>query len=175
MSGAGRTLNFPVAAAPASPLLRAVTWGVPAVLIVAALIPDEESTTPAQALTVLLALAILAWFQLAPRRLAYALTPDAVVVQRILNQTRLPYAGLSARLTSGVLGVRTFGTGLPGYLTGHFTLAHDEDGVGRVLAAASKGRDGVLLRSGDADYFLTPADPNAFLAELARRGARVGA
>ncbi len=122
-----------------------------------------------------MAVLIFVWFQLAPRRLAYTLTPDAVVIQRILNQTRLPYAGLSARRTAGVLGLRTFGTGLPGYLTGHFTLAHDGQGVSRVRAAASTGQGGVLLRSGDADYFLTPAAPGAFLAELARRGAQVTA
>lgn len=124
---------------------------------------------------VALALVVFALFQLAPRRLAYTLTPDAVVIQRILNQTRLPYAGLSARRSSGVLGIRTFGTGMPGYLTGHFTLAHDEMGVGKVLAAASTGQDGVLLHSGDTDYFLTPADPQTFLTELAQRGAGVAA
>jgi hypothetical protein len=173
VSGPARNLRVPPAAATASPLLRAVTWGVPVVLIAATFVPDKEATPATQAGLRILALVLLAWFQLAPRRLAYTLTPDAVVIQRILNQTRLPYAGLGARRTSGVLAFRTFGTGLPGYLTGHFTLAHDERGVGRVRAAASRGRGGVLLHSGDADYFLTPADPTAFLAELARRGARV--
>ena len=116
---------------------------------------------------------LFALFQLAPRRLAYTLTPDALVIQRILNQTRLPYAGLSARPSSGVLGIRTFGTGMPGYLTGHFTLANDEKSVGRVLAAASTGQGGVLLHSDNTDYFLTPADPQTFLNELAQRGAQV--
>lgn len=173
MSGPARPLNVPVAAAGAAPLFRAVAWGVPLFLIAVTFVPDEDNTPLSQGTVLTLALVILAWFQLAPRRLAYTLTSDAVVIQRIIGQTRILYAGLSARRTSGVLGIRTFGTGLPGYLTGHFTLSRDERGVGRVLAAAARGRDGVLLHSDNTDYFLTPADPAAFLAELARRGAQV--
>ncbi|GGL75030.1 hypothetical protein GCM10010840_11360 [Deinococcus aerolatus] len=168
-------MKIPLAAARAPALLRAVTWGVPVLLVVVAFLPDEDNTPLLQGAIIVLALVIFAWFQLAPRRLAYTLTSDAVVIQRMLNQTRLPYAGLSARRTAGVLGLRTFGTGLPGYLTGHFTLAHDGQGVSRVRAAASTGQGGVLLCSGDADYFLTPANPDAFLTELTRRGAQVAA
>ncbi|MFK7604300.1 PH domain-containing protein [Deinococcus sp. SM5_A1] len=174
MSGA-QVLKIPLAAASASPLFRSVTWGVPALILAVALIPDRENTPLLRGLLTALALLIFALFQLAPRRLAYTLTPDAVVIQRVLNQTRLPYASLSARRTSGVLGMRTFGTGMPGYLTGHFTLSHDGQGVSRVLAAASATQGGVLLHSGDADYFLTPADPAALLAELSRRGVGLAA
>ena len=53
---------------------------------------------------------------------------------------------------------------------GYWSVAPFEQ---RVLAAAARGRDGVLLHSDNTDYFLTPADPAAFLAELARRGAQV--
>lgn len=173
MSGTGQTLNVSLAAASASPLFSTVSWGLPALMILLTLLPDEDATPLSQALLAGLALVLLVWFQLAPRRLAYTLTADVVVIQRVLAQTRLPYAGLSARRTSGVLGIRTFGTGLPGYLTGHFTLARDEKGVGRVLVAASANRGGVLLHSGDAHYFLTPADPETFLAQLAQRGAEV--
>ncbi|CAM3925765.1 PH domain-containing protein [Deinococcus frigens] len=172
MSGAS-ALNIPLTASSASLLFRSVTWGVPALIFAVALIPDEANTPLLQGAMIALALVVFVVFWLAPRRLAYALTSDAVVIQRVLAQTRIPYPGLSARPTSGVLGVRTYGTGLPGYLTGHFTLAHDERGVGQVRAAASAARGGVLLHSGNADYFLTPADPQAFLTELARRGARV--
>lgn len=175
MSGPTQRVNVPLAAASASPLFRSVTWGVPALALAVALIPDQENTPLLRGAVVALALLIFALFQLAPRRLAYTLRPDAVVIQRVVAQTRLSYAGLSARPTSGLLGFRTFGTGLPGYLTGYFTLSNDEQGVEQVLAAASAGRGGVLLHSGDADYFLTPADPQAFLAELARRGAGVAA
>ncbi|QFP75904.1 PH domain-containing protein [Deinococcus sp. AJ005] len=174
MSGA-RVLDIPLAAASASPLFRSVTWGVPALILAVALIPDRENTPFLRVLMTTLALCLFALFQLARRRLAYTLTPDAVVIQRVLNQTRLPYAGLSARRTSGVLGFRTFGTGMPGYLTGHFTLSDDGQGVSRVLAAASASQGGVLLHSADADYFLTPVDPAAFLAELARRGVGLAA
>ncbi len=175
MNGAEQTLNMPLAAAFASPLYRSVMWGVPALILAVALIPEEGNTPLLRGVMVALALLIVALFQFAPRRLAYILTPDAVVIQRVVAQTRLSCAGLSARPTSAVLGFRTFGTGMPGYLTGHFTLSHDGQDVGRVLAAASASRGGVLLHSGDGHYFLTPADPAAFLAELARRGAGVAA
>ncbi|MDV6374694.1 PH domain-containing protein [Deinococcus arenicola] len=169
----GQTQRITLAAASASPLLRAVGWGLPALMLVVTLLPDKQATPLSQGLLTTLALGILVWFQLAPRRLAYTLTPDAVVIQRILAQTRLPYAGLRARRTDGVLGTRTFGTGLPGYLTGHFTLNNDKKSVKQVLAAASTTHGGVLLHSGDAHYFLTPADPKCFLTELSRRGAKV--
>ncbi len=70
-----------VAAAPASPVLRAVTWGVPALLMAGAFIPDEDSTPLQRGAAVVLALALLAWFLLTPRRLAYTLPPDAFLAE----------------------------------------------------------------------------------------------
>lgn len=166
------TRRIALAQAEAPPVLRLVALGVPLVLIILAFVPDEDAPGihwESLALGVLLALL----FFLAPRRLAYTLTPDALVVTRMLGRTALPYTGMRARRSAGRLGLRTFGTGLPGYLTGHFTFGPDT--VSRVHAAASRGGDGVIVESGGSAYFLTPADPDGFLRELAGRGAAVNA
>lgn len=162
--------RVPLAPAGASPGVRAVIWGVPILLVGTAFLsgPDARSTEwPLVILGVLLAVV----FFLAPRRLAYALAPDALVVSRLTGRTALPYAGMRARRTAGRLGVRLLGTGLPGYLTGQFSFG--PDGPGRVRAAASRGTGGVIVESGGQPHFLTPADPDAFLRALERRGAVV--
>lgn len=161
----------PLAPPEAPPALRLVTLGVPLLLAVVAFLPDPDSPPPHWPL---LAVALLTGlgFWLAPRRLGYALTGDGVIIRTLLGRTVLPYAGLRARRSAGRLGLRTFGTGLPGYLTGHFTFGPDP-AVRNVRAAATRTGGGVLLDSGGRTYFLTPADPDGLLAALARRGARV--
>lgn len=119
----------------------------------------------------MLAAVIALFFWLAPRRLAYTTGPEALTIQTLTGQTRLPYAGMNAWRTAGSLGLKMGGTGLPGYYTGNY-LFH-RDGLKNVLAAASNPQGGVIVQAGGRTYFLTPADPDAFLAELARRGARV--
>lgn len=161
------TRRIPLAQAEAPPPMRWVVLGVPLLLIVLAFVPDRDSPGihwESLALGVLLALLFL----LAPRRLAYTLTPDTLVITRILGHTALPYAGMRARRSAGRLVLRTFGTGLPGYLTGHFTFGPDT--VSYVRAAASRSGGGVIVESGGVAYFLTPADPDGFLRELAARG-----
>ncbi|KEF35551.1 hypothetical protein RDMS_01360 [Deinococcus sp. RL] len=166
-------MSTPVPLAPAeAPLLsRLVAAGVPLLLALVAFLPDPDDPPPHPPL---LALAVLLGlgFWLAPRRLRYELTGDGLVVRTLLSRTVLPYAGLRARRSAGRLGLRTFGTGLPGYLTGHFTFGPDP-AVRNVRAAATRAGGGVLLESGGRVYFLTPAHPQDFLTALARRGARV--
>lgn len=164
------TQPVPVAAAEAPPALRLVVWGVPLLLLAVALLPGEGGPGPG-IVTLPLALALLAVFLLAPRRLAYTLMPQGLTLTRMAGQDVLPYAGMRARCTEGGLGVRTLGTGLPGYLTGFFTFGPGQPS--RVRAAASRARGGVLVESGGETYFLTPADPDAFLQALAGRGAEV--
>ncbi|MCP2015568.1 hypothetical protein L1280_002736 [Deinococcus sp. HSC-46F16] len=161
----------PLASPESPPALRLVTLGVPLLLAGAAFLPDEGRSPPHPEL---LAVALLTGlgFWLAPRRLRYELTGDGVVIQTLLSRTVLPYAGLRARRSAGRLGLRTFGTGLPGYLTGNFTFGPDP-AARNVRAAATRTGGGVLLESGGQVYFLTPADPGGFLAALARRGSRV--
>lgn len=163
----------PLAPAEAPPALRLLTLGVPLLLAGAAFFPDEGQAPPhPEPLAAALLTGLGFW--LAPRRLGYRLTGDGVVIQTLLSRTMLPYAGLRARRSAGRLGLRTFGTGLPGYLTGHFTFGPDPE-VRGVRAAATRASGGVLLDSGGRAYFLTPADPEGFLAALARRGARAEA
>jgi len=166
------TQPVPLAPAEAPPLLRLVTLGVPLLLVALAFVPDPDRPGihwDLLGLGVLLALL----FSLAPRRLTYTLTPDALVIGRLLGRTVLPYAGMRARRSAGRLGVRTFGTGLPGYLTGHFSFGPDP--ASRVRAAASRGAGGVVVEAQGVAYFLTPADPAAFLRAIEARGAVVDA
>lgn len=147
------TQTVPVAAQ--SPLaLHLLVLAVPLLRLGTALLeggPGGWATLP-------LALVLLAVFVVAPRRLADALTP--------------------AGQTEGGLGVRTFGTQLPPACAGQFTGGHRACGPGhrrRVRAAASRTRGGVLVESGGAAYFLTPADPATFLQILRERSAEVSA
>lgn len=162
----------PLAPPEATPALRLVTLGVPLLLIALAFVPDPDLPGIHWDLLALgLLLALL--FQLAPRRLAYTLTSEGLVIRRLLGRTVLPYAGMRARRSAGRLGVRTFGTALPGHFTGHFTFGPDP--ASRVRAAASRGEGGVVVEVGGAAHFLTPADPAAFLRALEARGAVVSA
>jgi hypothetical protein len=156
--------------------------------------PPDAPTVPHWEL-LLSAVFIAVLLKLALGRLRYCLTSDGLEIDRLLAITRLPYTGMQARRTAGRLGVRTFGTGLPGYLTGAFTFSSDS--VRSVTALASVGSGGVLIGvpvEGKSEgrstfvlpphpatagqvlrwYFLTPADPQQFLDELAQRGAVVG-
>lgn len=76
-----------------------------------------------------------------------------------------PAAGYGAAGTGGFCAAGAVGgTGLPGYYVFH------ADGLKGVLAASSATHGGVIVQEGGKAYFLTPADPAGFLAELARRG-----
>lgn len=114
-------------------------------------------------------LSALAWF--APRRLRYTLQDDALLIQTLFSVTRLPTRHISAWRTRGGLGLKVGGTGLAGYYTGYYTFNADE--IKTVMAASSNTSNGVIVQAEGKAYFLTPADPDAFLEELARRGARV--
>lgn len=186
---------FPAVNASISGLVRFFLWLAPLLLAVAAFIPDppDAPTVPHWELIVVAAL-IAALLQLAPRRLRYRLTPNGLEIRRLLGTTLLPYGGMKARTTAGRLGVRTFGTGLPGYLTGAFSFG--SDGVPAVTALASVASGGVLIGVPVASevparlpfilppkptsvaepfrwYFLTPTTPEQLLEELARRGVVV--
>lgn len=176
--------------------MQAILWGIPLLMAVVAFIPDppDAPTVPHWGLLIVAAL-IAALLQFAPRRLRYRLTQNGPEIRRLLGTTLLPYGGMQPRKTAGRLGIRTFGTGLPGYLTGAFSFG--SDGVRSVTALASVASGGVLIRVPKSHaaptrspfilppkstfvaepvrwYFLTPADPQQFLGELARRGAVVG-
>lgn len=163
-------MNFPPAPPHRSPL-NFILWGVVGLLVLTSLLSPKKAA--ADALLLVLAAILVAMLVAAPRRLRYEFTPEGLNIHRVVGAILLPYHTLSARHSAGHLSVRTFGVGLPGYLTGYFLLAGDPQGAGQVQVAASRGSEGVLLHTGKQAYFVTPADPEAFLAELARRGAKV--
>lgn len=164
----------PVAEVETPPIWRLMTLGVPLFLVASVFVDDVDLPGIGWHWVVAGVLLLLVLvFELAPRRLSYCLEEDALVVTRLTGRTALPYAGITARRSAGRLGVRLFGTGMPGYLTGLFSFG--PDAAPRVQAAASRGTDGVLIEHGDTTFFLTPADPGAFLRALAARGVRVDA
>lgn len=164
--------SIPIAPPDSSPALRWVVFLLPLVLLASAFLPGNKPQ-PAliKPLFVLLAAGLMWVFTLAPRRLAYTLTPSELVIRRMLGETRLPISGIKARKSGRHLAGRLFGTGLPGYLTGTFAFGPDEHGS--VQAAASRGDHGVILEVEGRAYFVTPADPDAFLHELRQCGAAV--
>lgn len=117
-----------------------------------------------------LPLLVLAAFALWPwAALQYRLTPDALEVRRRLGSDHLPYGSLSVRPTRSPLGMKLMGTGLPGYHTGLYATPG-----GQVMAAATSSHaPALLLTSGGTTYYITPADPQALMAELGRRGAKL--
>lgn len=168
-------LEIPVAPAAGSPAQRLLLLGVPALILLGAFLPGPDGAPAPRSLLLLLlsALAVLLGllFWLAPRRLGYALTDTDLLIRRLSGTTRLAIPEITARRSAGRLGWRTFGTGLPGYLTGSFTFGPDVRSA--VMAAASRPDGGVIAEHAGRAHFLTPADPDAFLSELARRGATV--
>ncbi len=85
---------------------------------------------------------------------------DRVVARSALGPAR------AVTLTGGAR--RTFGTGMPGYCSGEWTL----DDLGPVQAAWDCGRAGVLVEvnGGGRPLWLSPPDPTAFLAALENPG-----
>ena len=167
-------MNIPVAPAQGQKMLQVLVLLTLAGLVVVGLLPDDGKRNPgvtALMLSLTAGLALVFW--LAPRRLSYTLTDGALLVGKLTGPLTLPYAGMTARRASRGLGARMGGTGLPGYHSGNHV--YSTDGVQNVQAAASTPTGGVLLTSGDRTYYLTPADPDAFLRELAARGVQVRA
>lgn len=106
-----------------------------------------------------------------PRRLGYALTEEGLEVRRFSGTFLWPYAELRAQRTGGTLGLKHFGTGVSGYYTGLCGWSGPE--ADTVQALASRTQGGVLIEARSKRYFLTPADPESFLAALSGRGVPV--
>ncbi|MDB5044514.1 MAG: hypothetical protein JWQ08_564 [Deinococcus sp.] len=173
-------MAFPLASPAAPGWIRGLMWGVPLVLVVVAFVPDPPQAASVPHWDVLiLGILLAALVHFAPRRLRYRLTSEGLVITRLTGTTVLPLVGMQARPTAGRLGIRTFGTGLPGYLTGAFSFTADQ--VRSVTALASAGSGGILVglpvKKASSPplrwYFLTPADPDLMLRELAARGVAV--
>lgn len=94
-------------------------------------------------------------------RLTYTIAGDTLTVRTRASRTDFPRGSTQASLTPDPLGVRLFGTGMPGYYTGTFATKS-----GNVQAAASTARpaQALLLEHGGKRYYLTPGDPAAVAA-----------
>lgn len=108
----------------------------------------------------------LVWFLYSSPRVRYTREGDALVVRTAGSVTRLPRYQSSAVLTRDALGVRLFGSSLPGYYTGTFGT-----NSGNVQAAASVPRPGqaVIVTHEGRRYYLTPEDPQALVDWFGRR------
>nr|WP_246580869.1 PH domain-containing protein [Deinococcus aestuarii] len=115
-----------------------------------------------------MAAGLLALFIWLPRRLGYALTDEGLEIRRASGTFVWPYRDLRASATPHALGVKQGGVNAPGYFSGAF--AWPGEGPNTILALSSSPRGGVLVTSQGRRYFLTPADPDAFLRELRARG-----
>ncbi len=106
-------------------------------------------------------LAVVGSLFISKPRLTYAIQGDTFTVKTRASTTHFPRTGTSASLTSHALGMRLFGTAIPGYYTGTFSTRG-----GNVQAAASSARPGqaLLLEYGSKRYYLTPSDPAAVAA-----------
>lgn len=94
-------------------------------------------------------------------RLAYEIAGDTLTVRTTSSVTTFPRQTTQASVTSDPLGLRTFGTSLPGYHTGTFTSRS-----GKVQAAAGSlnPEQALLLEHAGKRYYLTPSDPAAVAA-----------
>ena len=126
-----------------------------------------------QVMTVLgavIALGVPLVLVLGPRRLRYELEPGGLRIRSFLLSKTVPLEGVTARrITAPRIGARLWGAGLPGYLTGLFTV---EGRVTRVWVTSVKG-DCVLLEGNGRPVLLSPADPGAFLEALRLMGVTV--
>lgn len=139
-------------AEPIRPLPGAWRWGLAALAL------------PMPLLTVFLALLFFS----APARLAYTVRPGSVEIATIFGTRTLPTSGLSARRHRPRVGIRLWGTALPGYLHGWFRVDRLRT---RVYATDVTG-DCVLLSNGGRTL-LSPADPDELLAALGEVGVTV--
>lgn len=111
--------------------------------------------------TVPVAVIAAAVFLVAPGRLRYRVDGDAVEVTTVFGRRRFALAGCRARRHTAKIGLRLWGTSVPGYFTGWFLA----DGR-RTRVYATTASDGVLIEGDALRLFLSPAEPDRFLEML---------
>ncbi|WP_198170517.1 hypothetical protein [Deinococcus arboris] len=129
---------------------------------------DFRPARPAQLswpeLLVLLPLVPLLAFFLSKPRVRYAQDGDALVVRTWASSTRFPRTGTTATLTAAPLGLRLFGTAIPGYYSGTFSSAGASGGHVQAAAGSSRPAQALLLTHRGRTFYLTPQDPAALAA-----------
>jgi len=119
------------------------------------------------AVLVLVVLALVTAFFVAPARLRYTVGAGTLEVGTLLSRRQIPLAGLRAHKHRPLLGQRLSGLPLPGYNVGSWLL---DTMATNVLASA---RDEGVLLEGEGRFFVNPHDPDGFLAALGDHGATV--
>lgn len=158
------TPSRPTAISPADPnaLLAALQNGEAATFTPASR-PRLDGSLLFVGLVTLLPLAIL----FVSPRLTYRVEHGELRVKTLTNTFRFPLDKIAATTTTDGLGLKVMGTGLPGYYTGTYALAaKGKKGAVQAFATTNRPSEAVLLRHENVTYYLTPADPAAFLALL---------
>lgn len=96
-------------------------------------------------------------------RVRYELRGDELIVRTAYSTTRFARRDTVASLTDQPLGMRLFGTAMPGYYTGTFASNAGTGGRMQAAAGASRPDHAVVLTSGQRQYYLTPADPQELI------------
>ncbi|MFC6618369.1 PH domain-containing protein [Deinococcus radiophilus] len=122
--------------------------------------PARRAGLDPLSLLILLPVLPIVWFLLRPPAIRYRLDGDALVVHTGLGHTRFPLDDTQASVTREALGMRLFGSSIPGYHTG--TFASNAHPSGRVQAAATDHRpaQALLLTHEGKTYYLTPQQPD---------------
>lgn len=91
-------------------------------------------------------------------RVTYAVAGDTLTVRTRASTTTFARRNTRASLTADPLGVRLFGTSLPGYHTGTFAT---RSGNVQAAATTARPRQALILEHAGKRYYLTPGDPAA--------------
>ena len=105
-------------------------------------------------------------FFVAPGRLRYRVRQASLDVRTLLALRQVDVMGAVVTRCHPKKTLKLAGSGFPGYFTGWFLL----DGT-KARVYATTLREGVLIE-GKSRVFVTPADPEGFLAALIAAGAR---
>jgi hypothetical protein len=156
--------------APWSPLLKAVS-AVATVICLAIVFMHPvwggKIPLPVIILSEVIPLALLAGCALFIVR-GFVITPDAILVKRLLWNTRLPRAGLQSATYSPALtrgSVRTFGNGGLYSFTGWYWNQE----LGRYRAFVTDHANIVVLRYPESTMVLSPGDPEAFVKAVTEK------
>ncbi|PTA67918.1 hypothetical protein C8263_10775 [Deinococcus arcticus] len=150
----------PTVLTPADPdaLLRAWRAGE-----TAAFRPAQPARPGWEALLLLPLLPLVVFLYSRPR-VRYLLDGDTLVVKTAGSTTRFPRTGTRATLTTAPLGLRLFGTALPGYYSGTFGTGAIPGGRVQAAAGSNRPAQALLLEAGGRTFYLTPQDPETLAA-----------
>ncbi|GGK36535.1 hypothetical protein GCM10008955_32950 [Deinococcus malanensis] len=96
-------------------------------------------------------------------RMEYCWEDGALVVRTSMSSQRFLIGATKAELTREGLGLRLFGTAIPGYYTGTFSTKSAGGGRVQAYATTSKPKEALLLRLDGTTYYLTPEHPHRAL------------